>query len=100
MIQQHFNKFLLMNWLERLSHRVETEIKPLAEKKLKQAHIGRRREFVILLMKFNEVYERKKAEEADYQAALKKKIEERPRFPASSGTMRFKRIQPKEGFDE
>ena len=92
-ISQIFDGRILMNTLQRILHKVETKIKPLAKKKLKEDHIGRKRQFIILLMKFNEAYERKKIEEADYQAAIKEKIKERSTISASSGTCMFRQIR-------
>jgi hypothetical protein len=92
-ISMIFDRNLLMNTLQRIYYKVETKIKPLSQKKLKDDHIGRRRHFVILLMKFNEAYERKTIEEADYQAEIKEKIKKRPCISTTGVTTRFRRVQ-------
>src|SRR5258708_31593549 len=87
-----FNSNLLMNTLDRIRHRLENEIKPLAKKKLKGANYGRKEKFIMLLDRFNEVYERKIAEEANYQAEIKEKIKKRSHIPANGGTAVFRRL--------
>jgi hypothetical protein len=98
-ITTQFSADLLLTLLQRIERRVE-KIKILAAKKLKENHVGRRRQFVILLMKFNEEYERKKIEEADYKAENKKKIEERPSLSNVGSTCTFKRLRFQERSDE
>ena len=88
-----FDGNLLMNTLQRLHHKLENRIKPLAKKKLKDDHVGRRRQFIILLMKFNEAYERKTIEEADYQAEIKEKIKKRPHISTTGSTATFRRLR-------
>ncbi len=92
-ISMIFDGNILMNTLQRIHHKLENTIKPLCQKKLKDDHIGRRRQFIILLMKFSETYERKTIEEADYKAEIKAKIEKRPHISASSTSACFRRLQ-------
>ena len=92
-----FDGDLLMSTLQRMDKSFRTKICPLAERKIKPEHVGRRREFDKMKAEFEELYERKKAEEADYSAEISKKIKERPRFSASGKTMFFKRIQSVDG---
>lgn len=94
-IIQHFNRFLL-DFLLGLLMMVGEKIIPLSVKKIRPQDVGKRREFDLLHKEFTEVYERKKAEEAEYKSKVKKASEKVPRLPNSSGTMRFKRFRSKE----
>lgn len=96
MIHQQFNKYLLMDFLDRSKMQLEEKIMPLSKKKIRDIDIGRKREFEILLVKFKEVYERKKNEKTNYEAALKEKAKERSSFPTSGGVCRFRRMETKE----
>ncbi len=99
-ISQRFDGNLLRSTLQRILHNVDKNIKPLAKKKIKGDHIGRRRQFIILLMKFNEAYERKKVEEINYQAEVKEKVKKRPYIPTTGGTCTFRRLRSSNGLDE
>lgn len=92
LIEKSFNPDLLFTTLERVKKRLETKIKPLAEKKLREKDVGKRRQFIMYLIQFEELYERKTQEEADYQAKIEEENKKRPRIPNSSGTIRFKRL--------
>lgn len=92
-IHQRFDPFLLMGFLERIYWNVMTNIDPLADKKIRERDIGRRREFDRLMQQFTEVYERKIKEEDDYQAAREEAFKKRSHIPTSSGTCKFKRME-------
>lgn len=94
-IKQYFNRFLLMDILERKKWSLENVIHPLAKKKIRPQDVGKQREFNLLLLKYQEIYERKKIEKADYEAACKEKEKKVPHFPTSGGTMRFRRMATK-----
>ncbi len=87
-----FDGNMLMTTLERLEHKVKSKIRPLALKKIKDHHVGRLKQYLEMLYKFMEVYERKKTEEADYKAKIREKIKKRPGLPASGSIMRFRKI--------
>ena len=72
--------------------RVEETIIPLSLKKIRSQDVGKRKEFDKLLKEYQEVYGRKKNEEAEYKAKIKEAAEKRPRFPNAGSTMRFKRF--------
>ena len=90
-IIHRFNKILLMNTLQRREYDVYEKIIPMSLKRLRGCP-GRQQEFDKLLAEFREIYERKTIEEAVYQAEIKKKAQERSRFPVTGGLMRFKRL--------
>lgn len=92
MIMQTFNPLLLMTTLQRFKWRLDNQIMPLAKKKIKPEHAGRKKDFYYTLFLFECEYERKTAEEANYKAENKKKIEERPCIPTTGGVIKFKRI--------
>lgn len=89
-IIQYFNRHLL-DPLFGLYCDVRDLILPRAKKKIRPQDVGKQREFDKLYAEFLEVYERKKAEEAEYKEKVSKAAQERPRLPNEGGTMRFKR---------
>lgn len=92
-IKQFFNKNLLWEFLDFINDRFNRIHKRFI-KKVPSSHYRRQREYQKLYKEFIELYERKKTEKANYDAEVKKKIQERPMFPATGGTVRFKRFRP------
>jgi len=87
-----FSPDLLISALDRNKKTVETKIKPIAKKKLRDVDMGKRRLFIIILMKYNEEYERQKTQEKNYET----KIKNSPKMSclsSSSTTMRFTRFK-------
>lgn len=81
LINQRFDPYLFLDYLDKSKRRLETKIKPLANKKLRDIDIGRKREFEVLLTRFERAYERKKIEKAEYHAEIEEKAKKRPYIP-------------------
>ena len=64
-----------------------------AEKKIRAQDVGKRRDFDKMSRQFEEVYERKKAEEAEYKKSVKEASQKRPCLSATGSTLKFKRFQ-------
>jgi len=93
-IKLYFSKYLLL-WGTLECYKLKLDhILERAKKKIREIDVGKRRRFNELLKEFFEVYESKQNEQADYEAALKQKGKERPRFSTSGTTMQFKRVEP------
>lgn len=94
-IMQYYNP-LLLDHLNFLLSKVEMEIIPLANRKIKPEHTGRRKQFDKLLKEYREEYERKKIEQVKYRAAIKEKAKKRPGLSNAGGTYVFARMDTKE----
>lgn len=92
-IVQYFNRYLLDPLYGSLRD-LEDRLIPIANKKIRACDTGKRKEFDKLLKEYRETYERKKAEEAHYNAEINEKIKKRPSFPTTGKTMRFERVVP------
>lgn len=93
-LTQYLNPYMLDPLLGILAH-VEKKIIPHAFKKIRPQDVGKQREFDKLKIKFMETYERKKAEEKEYNEKIKNAAK-RSSFPASSATVKFTKFQSKE----
>lgn len=85
-----FDRYLLDPLLG-MFMRVENKIKPLEKKKVRDIDIGKKREFLFLIKKFNEEYERKKIEKAQYDQKIKD-APKRSIISNASSTCRFTRF--------
>lgn len=81
---------MLLDPLYGLWKRFEDKIKPLY-RKIRSQDVGKRKEFDKLTKEFEELYERKKIEKADYEAKIKN-AKKRPSIQNTGRTMRFTRF--------
>lgn len=95
-ISFYFNTDLLLEAWERIINRVLTKIIPLSKRKIRSQDTGKIREFDLLLKEFELVHERKKIEKADYEAKKDEAFKKRPRFPTTSGIIKFRRYVSEE----
>ena len=91
-IKQSLDKYLL-DPLYGIYIQIKENLITLADKKIRKQDVGRRKVFDRLLKEYEEIYVRKKAEEADYNSKVKEAIEKMPCFPNVTKTMRFKRLE-------
>jgi hypothetical protein len=91
-LRERFNIYMLDPLLGMMKY-IENEVIPLSIKKIRPQDIGKRRKFDELLKEFREVYERKKTEEANYDAKVKEEIKKRPSFSNTGRTFIFKRME-------
>ncbi len=99
-IELGFDPRFLYGFLKYKKYRLEEEIIPLSIRKIRDIDTGKRREFDKLLKEFKEEYERKKAEEAEYEAKIEEALQKRPHISASSGVRRFKKMDPNDRSDK
>ncbi len=92
-IVQYFDRHLLGTFLDRIHHTVSNSIVPRANKKIRPQDVKKIRQFNALLNEFQEVYERKKIEEADYKAKVKEETKKRD-FQNAGQTSSFKKMAP------
>jgi hypothetical protein len=90
-IKQFFDPYMLDSLLG-MYKRVENEIIPLSRKKIRDQDVGKIKEFSELLEKFQELYERKKTEKAEYDEKIKNAAK-RSSLPSTGQTARFTRFQ-------
>lgn len=95
-IIQKLNAHLLLEIPDLCIYKLQTNIIPLSLKKIKDTHSGRQREFNELLIKFRDLYERKKTEKAEYTAKIKEKTKERSCIPATVNVCKFTKMDTRE----
>lgn len=91
-IRLSLDPLLLLSTLGRYKWRLDNQIVPLAMKKFAGNHpcVGKQNQFEKLYDKFMEIYVRKEAKEADYQAKNQEALKKRPHLSASDSTFMFK----------
>jgi predicted methyltransferase MtxX (methanogen marker protein 4) len=85
----------LETYLER-KLRYKNELITFSKKKIRIQDVGRQRDFDRLLKEYEELYERKKTEEVEYNAACEEKAKKRPHISNTGGIIRFSRMESKE----
>lgn len=98
-ILQSFSPLLLMDFLESLERVYLPKILSLAAKKIRPQDVGKKRTFDRLVQRTRCVLECKKAEKAQYEAAIEEEEKKRSRVPNSRHTCVFRRPPPKESSD-
>lgn len=92
MIRQNFDPLLWLDDIERYRWIVDNKIVPKRNKQIRSQDVGRARDFKKLLEEFEEIYERKKIEKAEYDAKIQK-AKKRRDLSITSGTCQFKRYK-------
>lgn len=90
-IKQKFNPYLLEDYIDR-ALRNFSQITKKARKKIRKQDTKKQKLLLEYIQKFDEVYGRKKAEKAKYDAKIEKKIQERPFISNAVSPCRFRRV--------